>query len=302
MQRYFSGLIGLLLFSLATLAQTKQVLPLWPDGAKESNGITEPEETVNVDRITNISEATITVQLPDSTKATGAAVIICPGGGYAREAISHEGFQFADWLNQQGIAGIVLKYRLPNGHKDIPLADAKRAVQMVRAYAKGWNIDTGKVAIAGFSAGGHLASTLGTHFDNGNPKSGDAIERYSNRPNMMLLFYPVISMKNGLCHAGSREKLLGVAPTDDEITFFSNELQVKDNTPPTILFLSNDDKTVPPLNSVFFYEALKTKNIPASLNIYPTGGHGWGMRTNIAFYNEWRTLLLQWFRQYGYIK
>ena len=241
----------------SVMSQSKIVLPLWPNGAKESNGITVPEKIVNQHSIINISEAAMTVQLPATSKANGAAVIICPGGGYAGEAAYHEGYQFADWLNEQGMVGIVLKYRLPNGHSDIPLADAKRAMRMVRAHAAEWKIDPKKIAIAGFSAGGHLASTLGTHFDGGDEKSGDPIERFSSRPDLMLLFYPVVSMKKEVTHAGSRLNLLGTNPSLELERLYSNELQVKENTPPTILFLSDDDGAVPPANSIQFYSALK---------------------------------------------
>lgn len=163
-------------------ARKAQTFPLWPNGAKEDNGIKVRETADNQFRISNISEGMITVQLPVQTKALDAAVIICPGGGYVVEAASHEGYQFADWLNEMGVAAIVLKYRLPNGHPDIPLADAKQAIRIVRAHAQEWHIDPNKIAIAGFSAGGHLASTLGTHFDNGDPSATDTLERYSSRP------------------------------------------------------------------------------------------------------------------------
>ncbi|MBP1639770.1 MAG: putative xylanase [Bacteroidetes bacterium] len=283
------------------MAQKQIVLPLWPNGAKESNGIIAPEKVENKHRIVNISEAAITIQRP-TTKATGAAVIICPGGGYVGEAAFHEGYQFADWLNELGIAGIVLKYRLPNGHSDIPLIDAKRAIRLVRAHAAEWNIDPQKIAIAGFSAGGHLASTLGTHFDSGDTQSPDAIERFSSRPDLMLLFYPVISMKKELTHAGSRLNLLGQNPTSQLERLYSNELQVKSNTPPAILFLSDDDGAVPPANSIQFYNALKENKIPASLVIFPTGGHGWGMRTNVSFWKIWREMLTDWFMKNQFVK
>jgi len=302
MTKQICGLLVILSLSLNSGAQSKFILPLWPNGPKENNDITEPEKIVDETRLTNVSEAAITVQLPNPAKATGAAVIVCPGGGYIREAISHEGSMVADWLNEQGIVAIILKYRLPNGHCNIPLADAQRAIRMVKANASAWKIDTSKVGIAGFSAGGHLASTAGTHFDNGNKTATDSVERFSSRPNLMILFYPVISMKVDLAHPGSRENLLGKNPSDDVVNLYSNELQVKNNTPPTMIFLSDDDKSVPPLNSIQFYTALRAKNIPASMHIFPVGGHGWGMRTNVPFYKEWRALLLEWFHDYQFIK
>lgn len=293
-------LVGVL--STTMMSQNKQILPLWPNGAKESNGITELEKVLNQHTIVNISEASMTVQLADSAKASGAAVIICPGGGYLGEATFHEGFDFADWLNGHGIAGIVLKYRLPNGHSNIPLEDAKRAIRLVRAHAAQWRINPTKIAIAGFSAGGHLASTLGTHFDEGDAAASDPVEQLSSRPDLMLLFYPVISMKKEITHGGSRQNLLGQNPSPQLEELYSNELQVKSNTPPTILFLSDDDKAVSPANSIRFYTALKEKNIPASMGIFPTGGHGWGMRTNISFWQTWRNMLLDWFSKNQFLK
>jgi acetyl esterase/lipase len=229
-------------------------------------------------------------------------VVICPGGGYIGEAAFHEGYQFADWLNEQGIAGIVLKYRLPNGHSDIPLTDAKRAMRLVRSHANEWNIDPKKIAIAGFSAGGHLASTLGTHFDDGDAKASDPVERLSSRPDLMLLFYPVVSMKKNVTHIGSRSNLLGQNPDPKLENLYSNELQVKANTPPTILLLSDDDGAVPTANSIQFYNALKEKKIPASMAIFPTGGHGWGMRTNVSFWKIWREMLVDWFVKNQFVK
>jgi acetyl esterase/lipase len=290
------GLIG-----LSMTAQQKIELPLWPNGAQENNGITAKEVVQNQHTILNISEGSMTVQLPDPAKATGAAVLICPGGGYIAEAAFHEGFQFADWLNNQGIAGIVLKYRLPNSHSEIPLTDAKQAMRIIRANAAKWNIDPNKIAVSGFSAGGHLASTLGTHFDRGDSTATDPLLRFSSRPDMMILFYPVITMK-GFTHSGSRNNLLGKNPSDEKINFYSNELQVKVNTPPTILLLSDDDGAVPPANSVQFYTALKDKKIPATMYIFPEGGHGWGMRTNTTFWKQWQDLLHSWFVKYGYAK
>lgn len=295
-------IIFALAFNICLQAQKKIVLPLWPEGHPESNGITEPEKIEGESRLLNISEAAMTIQLPKPELATGAAVIICPGGGYARQAIAHEGFQVADWLNEHGIVAIVLKYRLPNGHYNLPLADAQRVVRMVRAYAKECGVDTGKVAIMGFSAGGHLASSLATHFDNGNKQSHDRIEHYSCRPDLCILCYPVISMKPGMTHAGSRENLLGKDPSPELENQFSTQLHVKENTPPTIIFLSDDDKSVPPINSIEYYTALKVKNIPASLHVFPQGGHGWGMRTNFKYANEWRSLLLEWLKDYQFVK
>jgi acetyl esterase/lipase len=281
--------------------QTKLSLPLWPNGAAESNGITAKEIIENNHMMTNISEGGISVQLPEASKANGAAVLICPGGGYLYEAIYHEGFEFADWLNDHGIAGIVLKYRLPNGHADIPITDAKQAMRIIRAHAAEWHIDPNKVAVAGFSAGGHLASTLGVHYDLGDSTASDPLMRCSTRPDLMLLFYPVITMKLGETHLGSRQNLLGMNPTEQQVDYYSNELQVNKNTPPAILMLCDDDNVVPPINSIQFYQALHANKVPASLYIFPAGGHGWGMHTNISFWQDWRALLLNWLQERHFI-
>ena len=281
--------------------QTKFTLPLWPNGAAESNGITAKEIIENHYMMTNISEGGISVQLPEISKANGAAVLICPGGGYQAEAIYHEGFEFADWLNDHGIAGIVLKYRLPNGHADIPITDAKQAMRIIRAHAAEWHIDPNKVAVAGFSAGGHLASTLGVRYDLGDSTATDSLMRYSTRPDLMLLFYPVITMKLGETHLGSRQNLLGMNPTEQQVDYYSNELYVNKNTPPAILMLSDNDTTVPQINSIQFYQALHANKVPASLYIFPSGGHGWGMHTNISFWQDWRALLLNWLQERHFI-
>jgi acetyl esterase/lipase len=256
------------------MGQTKFSLPLWPNGAAESNGITAKETIVNNRAMINISKGIITVQLSEASKANGTAVLICPGGGYQAEAIYHEGFEFADWLNEHGIAGIVLKYRLPKGHADIPITDAKQAMRIIRAHAAEWHIDPNKVAVAGFSAGGHLASTLGTHYDLGDSTATDPLMRYSTRPDLMILFYPVITMKLGETNLGSHQNLLGMHPSKKEVDFYSNELHVTKDTPPSILMLSDNDKTVPQINSIQFYQVLHTNNVPASLNIFPSGRHG----------------------------
>jgi acetyl esterase/lipase len=300
MKILFNLLLIMSSLSFPLMGQTKLMLPLWPNGAAENNGITT-KETKNSFGLFNISEGGITVQLPETSKANGAAVLICPGGGYSGEAIYHEGFQFADWLNEHGIAGIVLKYRLPNGHDDIPITDAKQAMRIIRAHAVEWHIDPTKVAVAGFSAGGHLASTLGTHYDLGDSTATDPLNRYSTRPDLMLLFYPVITMKLGDTHLGSRQNLLGMHPTEQQVDYYSNELQVTKNTPPSILLLSDDDNAVPPINSIQFYQALHANNVPASLSVFPSGGHGWGMNMTISFWQEWRTLLLNWLQERHFI-
>ncbi|MDR1527739.1 MAG: alpha/beta hydrolase [Dysgonamonadaceae bacterium] len=257
-------------------------IPLWPDGAPNTNGLPEEELRMENGRVGNVTHPVLYVYLPQTTAPT-AAVIICPGGGYVRLAMDHEGHEVAQWLNSLGIAGIVLKYRMPNGHSDVPLSDAQQALRMVRQNSRQWNIAPGKIGIAGFSAGGHLASTAATHFT-------DSI----TRPDFAILFYPVISMDASISHPGSHQRLLGENPGEALLDKFSNEKQVTPQTPPTALFLSDDDRTVPPRNSSGFYDALKQNNVPAALYIFPTGGHGWGMRPEFKYHNQWKELLIQW--------
>ncbi|WP_455497187.1 alpha/beta hydrolase [Coprobacter sp.] len=268
-----------LFFSTTILSQNPLTIPIWPNGTKEDNGITLPEEIIEGGRLLNCRTAEMYVYLPDEEINTGTAVLICPGGGYARQAMQHEGYDFAKLLNRKGIAGIVLKYRLPNGHANIPLSDAKEAMRIIREKAAEWNINPHQIGISGFSAGGHLAATLGTHFEE------------QNRPDFMILFYPVITMNNRLTHKGSKENLLGNGIEDDN---FSNEKQIRKTTPPTLLLLSDDDKSVPPANSILFYNGLKEKGIKASLHIFPSGGHGWGCNKDFPYYQIWQELLFNW--------
>lgn len=255
----------------------------------------------------------MTLYPANPSKNTNAAILICPGGGYAHEAFVHEGSQFAQWLSENGITAFVLKYRLPNKHTYIPLKDAQQALRIIRSRASDWNINPNKIGISGFSAGGHLASTAGTHFDLGSPTSSTKqtspknkkkavtqitpVSSFSCRPDFMILFYPVISMQKSVTHEGSRINLLGDKCSKDSVDYYSNELQVKKDTPPTLIFLSDDDNGVSPKNSIDFYAALKAKNIPASLHIFPEGGHGWGFHDTFRYHELWKTLYIDWLKQ-----
>jgi acetyl esterase/lipase len=206
-------------------------------------------------------------------KPNGAAVIICPGGGYGGLVTGGEGHGIAAWLNKHGIAGVVLEYRLPAGRTYVPLLDAQRAIRTVRARANDWGIDPARIGIMGFSAGGHLASTADTHFDEGDSKSSDPIARVSCRPDFAILIYPVISMGEKT-HQGSRHNLLGANPSKELVELFSNEKQVTDKTPPTFLAHAKDDTVVVPENAQMFYEALQAHKIPSRYLELPSGGHG----------------------------
>lgn len=274
-----------LLIANTVCVDAQRVIKLWDSNPPVKNNITEPEN--NVDHwITNVSEAELTIYLPSKELNTQKAVVVCPGGGYAGLASMHEGTLVAQWLNKQGIAAFVLKYRMPNKHKTVPLDDAWQAIRYVREHATEFNIRPDKIGIAGFSAGGHLASTASTHF---------APTGTSTRPDFSILFYPVISM-NETTHAGSKSNLLGDNPSLSDLYLFSNEKQVNNATPPTILLLSDDDKVVLPQNSIAYYEALKKNDIKATMYIFPEGGHGWGFRENFKYYNEMTSLLASWLK------
>jgi len=267
-------------------AMSQRIVKLWDGAPPTSNGITEAENTDAEYWITNVSIPELTIYLPERSKANGKAVVICPGGGYSGLASHHEGTLLAQWLNTQGIAGIVLKYRMPNRHKEVPLDDAQQAIRYVRTHAAELGVDPQKIGIAGSSAGGHLASTASTHFTT----SG-----VSSRPDFTILFYPVITMDIAT-HGGSRQNLLGDHPSQTDINIFSNETQVNNNTPPTLLLLSDDDTVVPPENSIRYYRALQANGVKASMYIFPAGGHGWGMRESFEYHKQVTELMAAWLR------
>jgi acetyl esterase/lipase len=236
-----------------------QRIPLWNGRAPVGDGKFQDEESW------------ITVHRPD--KANGAAIVICPGGGYGGLVTGPEGHGIARWLNGHGITGVVLQYRLPAGRPFVPLLDAQRALRTVRANAKRWGIEPSRIGMMGFSAGGHLASTAGTHFDNGDPNAADPVNRISCRPDFLILIYPVITMGEKT-HQGSKNNLLGKPASPRLVELFSNQKRVTAQTPPTFLAHARDDKPVPPENSKAFYEALQAENIPSQYLELPSGGHG----------------------------
>lgn len=287
--------IVIIFFSVSVYAQDK-VLKVWPNGAPDDNGMKQPEEKYDGVRVRNVSEAEMYIYLPKKENNTGAAVVICPGGGYSIEAMDHEGYDMAKWLADRGVAGVVLKYRLPYGHDQIPSEDARRAIRIVRSNAEEWGINPGKIGIAGSSAGGHLASTAGTRFDSGLKDSKDPLEWVSCRPDFMLLLYPVITFKESFGHMGSRKNLIGDGNDWKMVEKYSNELHVTDETPPTFLVLADDDKSVPPRNSIEFYLALKQNNVPAEMHIFRQGGHGFGMNKNNLPVEKWPNLFYDWLK------
>lgn len=246
---------------------TAPVVPLWNGPAPHSHG-TAPDDTPR-----------LYVYLPERPAKPGPAIIICPGGGYGMLAFEHEGINEAEWFQQRGIPAFVLFYRLPvNGYRHpVPLLDAQRAVRLVRSRAAEWNIDPAKIAVMGFSAGGHLVSTLDTHFDAGDAKAADPVDRESCRPDFTVLVYPVITLEvKGVTHEGSKENLLGPNPDPALVHSLSNNTQVTPQTPPTLLVSAEDDPAVPIENSRLMLAALQKAGVPSALQAYPHGGHGFG--------------------------
>lgn len=294
----------ILIFQNLFLCAQNYVVPLYKGEIPNSknNGTVEKISNKDIIGISSVQVPDISVFLPTRRTATGQAVIICPGGGYWALAYDLEGTDIAKYFNTIGVVGIVLKYRLPTygnvvePHKT-PLMDAKRAMRLVRFNARKWNIDTAKIGIMGFSAGGHLASTLGTHFDYGNKTSSDSIEKISCRPDFMILMYPVITFTAPSMHKGSRDALLGKDPDADLVKLYSNELQVKEDTPPTFFVHADNDTGVPVENTLLMYEALRKKKISAELHILSEGNHGFGlglMNNHVASWTESLKLWLNW--------
>jgi acetyl esterase/lipase len=264
--------------SSSVRADDPKKLDLWNGHAALGDGKTE--------------EAAVEITIYPAAKPNGAAVVICPGGGYGGHAIQPEGHGIAKWLNDHGVMGVVLQYRLPKGRHQVPLLDAQRAIRTVRANAKEWGIDPARVGIIGFSAGGHLASTAATHFDGGDSNAADAIDRESSRPDFAILVYPVISMGEKT-HQGSRNNLLGPNPSKELIELYSNEKQVTDKTPPIFLAHPQDDTVVVPANSQMMQQALEDKKIPSRYLQLESGGHGLNGYKG-PMWDAWQKLSLQW--------
>ena len=308
MKKILLILIFNLLYLMNTLTNAQEkIIKVWPGkipGAIE-NSVYKEEDLTNesgVYRISKVTDPTLTVFAPPKEKANGTAIIICPGGGYEHLAYAHEGVATAKWLNEIGITAFILKYRLPSDlimkDKSVgPLQDAQEAMRIVRRNAKEWDINPDKIGIIGFSAGGHLASTLCTHY-NDEVYNADTT---SARPDFSILLYPVISMKPDITHKGSRENLLGSNPTKTEIENFSNDLQVNKNTPPAFIVLAENDKSVPVQNSINYFLALKKFNIPAELHIFQTGGHGFGMGKKGETESYWPEVCKNWLQVMGYL-
>jgi len=275
------------LFAASAEAAPGAPIVLWPGGAPGAKG-TDP-----------LDIPTLTPYLPSKEKATGAAIIVCPGGGYTHLA-DHEGGPVAEWLNSIGVAAFVLKYRLgPRYQHPAPLLDAARAIRLVRTRAGEWALDPDRVGILGFSAGGHVASTAGTHFDSGTPSAPDPIDRVSSKPSLMILIYPVITMREKT-HAGSRKNLLGDNPSPELVTLLSNDEQVTKETPPTFLVHTTTDTAVPVENSISFATALRKAGVPFELHLYERGPHGFGLGGKDPILATWPDRCADWLRVHGF--
>ncbi len=297
--------IILTFFMLPTLTaslKAQTVMPLYPGPIPNSRPAPDEETSQYADdgilSISKVSRPELTVYLPQKEKAVHLAIVVCPGGGYWNISAGHEGSDVARRLNQDGIAAFVLKYRIPDDHtmvnKEIgPLQDAQRAIQIVRSHSKEWGINPNRIGILGFSAGGHLAASAGTHFNKTYISNPQGI---SLRPDFMILIYPVISFTDSIGHIGSRDQLLGKNPSQEKIMEYSNELQVTDYTPPAFLVHAKDDDTVPYANSIVFAEALKKHRVPVKLLTFEKGGHGFGL-INKTSDIRWMDLCLEWLKQ-----
>ena len=266
-------------------------IKLWENGAPGTPATTPEDEPI------------LLVSKP-AGDATGTGVIVLPGGGYGHLAMDHEGKQIAEWLNSFGVTAFVLKYRMSStGHKHpVPMMDGQRAIRYVRANAKKWGVDRNRIGVMGFSAGGHLASTLGTHFDAGAAGDKDPIEQTSSRPDFLILCYPVISMTESYRHQGSRQNLLGPSPTPELLHSMSNETQVTAQTPPTFIFQTSEDKGVPAENCIAFYLALHKAGVPAEMHIFESGKHGLGLAKEVPGTRAWPELCHEWLKDRGLLE
>lgn len=262
-------------------------LPLWAGGAPDRLGDGEPDRP-----------RLVVFPAPRET-ATGAAVIVCPGGGYQGLAMDYEGFEVAQWLNRHGVTGFVLRYRLSPYRHPVPLGDAQRAVRLVRSRAADWGVDPSRLGMLGFSAGGHLTASAGTHFDGGDPDAPDPVDRLSSRPDFLVLIYPVITFKPPHGHEGSGRNLLGDSPDPALLDLLANDERVTGETPPSFLVHSTADTVVPSENSLMFYQALKRAGVPAEMHIYGHGEHGYGMGRGDAALSTWTGHCIDWMRGLG---
>lgn len=275
--------ISILLITCMLHGFSQEEIKLYPNGPTESNELKTEEKWRDKDFLLDISEPRMYAYPASKENNCGTAVLICPGGGYSGVSAVKEGAEIAKWFNELGVSAFVLYYRMPNGHYEIPLKDAQTALSIIHKRSREWKINKKKIGIMGFSAGGHLASTVGTHF-----------KTKAERPAFMLLAYPVVTMNKDLTHKGSRDNLLGKNPSDELVKLYSNELQVNKQTPPTFIIHARDDGAVPIANSENLLEALQKNKVPAKLVTYDEGGHGFGMRKKGIPVENWPQKMKSW--------
>lgn len=284
------------------------VMKLWEDIPPNYHSTNEEKwDSTDIVLVRNVDIPEMAVYLPSKRNANGKAVVICPGGGYYVLAYDWEGTDIAKWFNSRGVAAIVLKYRVPAGsnhpdsHKS-PLIDARRALKLARHNAGDWNIHPDKVGIMGFSAGGHLASTLATHFDYGDKDATDSVERQSSRPDFMVLVYPGISFDSEFFASGSSSGLLGKDPDPELLSYYSNELHVAEDTPPAFIVHAQNDEGVSVYHSLLFYQALIEHGVRTEMHLYPTGGHGFSFGYGLGTVESWTESLMKWLNQEDFKK
>jgi acetyl esterase/lipase len=275
-----------------------KVIPLWPEGVPGAKPNLGPEKQDN-GHISNVSEPTLTLYAPAVDKPNGTAVIICPGGGYTNLSVEREGVQYANWLSTLGVTPFVLKYRLKEFGHPAPLQDVLRAVRLIRSRSLEFQIDPTRIGVMGSSAGGHLAASAGTLYNEPAGRTGPALDDTSARPDFLILMYPVITMDDPAAHTGSRKALLGVNPSPVWQKLLSLEKQVTAETPPTLLIHTQEDKTVPVENSILFFQALTNAGVPAEMYLFEHGSHGMGMKPGLGTASEWPRRAEEWLRDRG---
>jgi acetyl esterase/lipase len=298
----FYFMVAVPFMAIQAPAQERIVIPIWPEGVPGAIQSGGPERILDAGRIENVHNPTLTVYPAPENLRNGTAVVICPGGGYVRLAFEHEGRAMAEWLNSLGVSAFILKYRLKEYGHPAPLRDVLRSVRLLRSDADKWRIDPKRIGVIGFSAGGHLTATAGTLFDAPEGRTGARLDKVSARPDFIIAVYPVITFRPPYAHEGSRVSLLGPDASGELVDRLSAELQVTANSSPAFLVHGGEDKSVPPENSLLFYQALRKAGVPAEIHIYQNGGHGFGLGPGQPLVSDWPKRAADWMAARGLLK